>query len=109
MLREVPGSGTLKGFCESQAMSLIRFIRSAIVGIAVAVLVLILGVAGEIAWFVLRLRESDESAVGGVFSWVSLPGAPALILAAVGLVSGFVWAFRRYPARRLRAPSRDTP
>jgi hypothetical protein len=91
-------------------MSLKQFLKSARGGMAVAVLVLILGVAGQMAWVVTRSPSVHETS-GKVpvassatsltdrsetvsesytdFTWTPVHWAPPLILALGGLVAGF--------------------
>jgi hypothetical protein len=116
-------------------MSLKHFLKSAGVGIAVALIVLVIGVAGEVAWLALGLpgvhrtavapRPTPERApqnlsaiqtttfydrsetISDSYADVSL--VPSLILAILGLVVGFVWAFRRDSARTIRGQSGDAP
>jgi H+/Cl- antiporter ClcA len=101
-------------------MSLIRFIKSAGFGISLALIVLIVGLAIQTAWLVLGLPGVRRTVVAPTTpinlvtrvydrsetiseSYADISFVPSYILAAVGLVSGFWWVYRRDPARRLRA------
>jgi hypothetical protein len=96
-------------------MSLSRFFKSARVGISVALMVLVIGVAGEVAWLALGLPGVHRTAVAPTAdvgagtpqattlydrsetiseSYVDMP---FVIPAILGLVVGFWWAFRRHP------------
>jgi hypothetical protein len=107
-------------------MTFKHFLNSAGVSIAVAVLFLVLGVAGELAWFVWRspgihqtsasvpvvsntTSMSDRSVTISEsytdFRWTPVHWAPSVILALAGLLAGFSWAHRRNAARRLRGQS----
>jgi hypothetical protein len=116
-------------------MSLNRFIKSAGVGILVAALVLVIGVAGEVAWLALGLpgvhwtavtpRPTPERApqnLSGIHttilydrsetiseSYADVSSVPTYILAAVGLIVGSWWAYRRDSARTPRGQSGDAP
>jgi hypothetical protein len=78
------------------AMSLKQILKSAGVGILVAVLVLVIGVAGQMAWVVLRLPDQPS---GETWTWQPISAAPPFAMAVVGFLVGFVWAFRRHSAR----------
>jgi hypothetical protein len=113
-------------------MTLKHFLKSAVVGIAVAALVLIVGVAGEVAWLTLGLPGVHRTTVaprtnvaagtpsgGGIRvnatlydrsdtiseSDADISVLPSYILAGVGLMVGFRWAYRRDSARALRGQS----
>jgi hypothetical protein len=88
-------------------MSLSRFLKSAGVGVLVAVLVLVLGVAGQVAWVVLGLLSRGDAGSNAVridfaVPWFSFASG---IFAIVGLLVGFSWAHRRHRARTLRGQS----
>ena|ERR1700683_2935984 len=108
----------------------LHFLKSAGVGIAVALIVLVVGMAGQVAWVVLRLprvhqisasvpvvsnttSRADRSVTVSDsytdFRWTPVYRAPSVILALAGLVAGFSWAHRRKAARRLRARSGEAP
>jgi hypothetical protein len=117
-------------------MSLKHFLKSAGVGIAVAVLVLVVGVAGEVAWLALGLPGVHSATVAprtnvaagtpsnsgfrvsATFydrsdtiseSDAEISVLPSYTLAAVGLVIGFWWTYRRDSARNLGGQSGETP
>jgi len=103
-------------------MSPKHFLKSAGVGIAVALIVLVIGVAGQVAWAMLGLpgvhrtvvapRPTPERAPQNLSvihtttlydrsetiaeSYTDISFVPFYFLAAVGAVVGFWWAFRRY-------------
>jgi hypothetical protein len=79
-------------------MPLKRFLKNALVGIAVAVAALVLGILAEVVWVLLR-SYVGESGEGGVWVSLPLPGAGAVVFAAIGLLVGFWWAYRRHRAR----------
>lgn len=97
-------------------MSLKQFLKSARVGIMVALIVLVVGVAGEIAWLAFGLpgvhrttvtpasrvpatvasMDSANFSVRTVSeSYTDISIAPTFVLSGVGLVVGFWWAYRR--------------
>jgi|SRR5579864_4090445 len=116
-------------------MKLKPFVKSAFVGIAVALMVLVIGVAGEVAWLALGLPGVHRTAVAprptperapqnpsGIHmtalydrsetiseSYADVSIVPMYILAAVGLIVGSWWSFRRDRDRTPRRPSGDAP
>jgi hypothetical protein len=95
------------------SMSLQHLLKSAIVGIAVAGLVLVLGVAGEVTWLALGLpgvhrtggapataisvetTNFDVRTVSESHAYVSI--VPTYALAGAGLIVGFWRVYRRRP------------
>jgi hypothetical protein len=106
-------------------MNLKRFVKSAVISVAVALLVLVLGVAGEITWLVLGLpgvhrtggapatalsigmTYFDDDTISQSDAYIS--SIPTYTLAVVGLIVGFWWACRRESARTLREQSAEAP
>ncbi len=97
-------------------MSLIRFIKSAGFGISLALFVFVVGLAGESAWLAWGLPGVHRTVVAPTTpitlvrrmydrsetiseSYVDISLVPSYILAAVGLVGGSWWAFKRRPTR----------
>jgi hypothetical protein len=79
-------------------MNFKHFLESMGVGMAVAVFVLVVGVGGDAAWAVWKAQaRSTDGFVYAEFNVVLL-----FILAAVGLIVGFWWAYRRDSTRALR-------
>jgi hypothetical protein len=111
------------------------FFKSALIGIAVALIVLVIGVAGEVAWLALGLpgvhwtavasRPTQERAPQNLSvihtttfydrsetisdSHADVSIVPTFILAAVGLIVGSWWSFRRDRDRTPRGPSGEAP
>jgi hypothetical protein len=116
-------------------MSIKHFLKSARVGIAVALIVLVIGVAGEVAWLALGLPGVHWAAVAprptpertpqnlsGIHttilydrsemiseSYADVSIVPTYILAAVGLIVGSWWSFKRDRDRTHRGQSGDAP
>jgi hypothetical protein len=116
-------------------MNLKRLLKSARFGFAVALSVLVVGVAGEVAWLALGLPGVDRPAVAsrptperarqnlsGIHatilydrsetisdSYADVSIVPPYILAAVGLIVGSWWSFRRDRDRTPRGPSGKAP
>jgi hypothetical protein len=87
-----------------------QFLKSAGVGIAVAAIVLVIGVAGEVAWLGLGLPgvhrttvtptndAATTSDIGSTIiseSYADISTVPTIIASGVGLVGGFWWRSRR--------------
>jgi heme/copper-type cytochrome/quinol oxidase subunit 2 len=91
-----------------------HFLRSACVGITVALIVLVIGVSAQVAWAISTSATTHQSGVSVPmlphvtsasdrsttisesytdFTWVSF--APSLTLGVSGLMVGFRWAYRR--------------
>jgi hypothetical protein len=116
-------------------MNLKHILKSARVGIAVALTVLVMGVAGELAWLALGLpgvhwtavapRPTPERApqnLSGIHttilydrsetiseSYADVSIVPTYILAAVGLIVGSWWSFKRDRDRTHRGQSGGAP
>jgi hypothetical protein len=90
-------------------VSLKLFLKSAGIGILVALLVLVVGVAGQVAWVVLRLLSRGDAGSNVVRIDFVVPSFASGIFAIVGLIVGFWWAFRRRPAQTPRTGSEEAP
>lgn len=91
-----------------------RIIKSAGVGIAVAIVIFIFGVGGEVAWVTFGLpgvhwvkdvptidaaTTTDDRSTTVSESHADISFVPVFVATAIGLVGGFSWAFGRNPRK----------